>query len=112
MSKQEHPDLGNVPVTAVLSALSDPLRLGIVRLLADGSERQWGELEAPVSNSTLSHHLKVLRSAGITRTRNEGTRCFVHLRSQELDSAFPGLLGSVLGAAAHGATAVGLRSTR
>ncbi|MEV1240381.1 ArsR family transcriptional regulator [Nonomuraea sp. NPDC049750] len=30
-----------------------------------------------MAKSTLSHHLRVLRDAGITRTRQEGTRCFV-----------------------------------
>ncbi len=112
MSRQAHPDLGEVPLTAVLSALSDPLRLGIVRLLADGVERQWGELDAPVAASTLSHHLKVLRSAGVTRTRDEGTRCFVHLRREDLDEHFPGLLDSVLSSSERGVTAVGIKSRR
>ncbi len=112
MSKQTHPDLGEVALTTVLSALSDPLRLGVVRLLADGQERQWGELDAPVAASTLSHHLKVLRSAGVTQTRDEGTRCYVHLRRDEFDQRFPGLLDSVLAAPTPGATVVGLRSTR
>jgi DNA-binding transcriptional ArsR family regulator len=83
----------------VLAALSDPLRMGLVRLLADGRERGWGELRVPVAKSTLSHHLRVLRSAGITRTRQEGTRCFVELRRADLDGRFPGLLDAVLAAA-------------
>lgn len=109
MVKSKHPDMGDVMLTSVLSALSDPLRLGVVRLLSDGAERQWGELDAPVSNSTLSHHLKVLRSAGVTRTRDEGTRCFVRLRSDELEDRFPGLLASVLATTEHGATIVGIK---
>lgn len=113
MSKgAQHPDLADVTLTSVLSALADPLRLGIVRLLSDGAERQWGELDAPVSNSTLSHHLKVLRSAGVTRTREEGTRCYVRLRSDELEQRFPGLLDSVLLAGGHGATAVQVKPAR
>ena len=40
MSENVHRELSEVPLTAVLSALSDPLRLGVVRLLADGAERQ------------------------------------------------------------------------
>ncbi|MGO1974806.1 MAG: ArsR/SmtB family transcription factor [Propionibacteriaceae bacterium] len=112
MSKHLHPDLGEVPLTTVLSALSDPLRLGLVRLLADGRECQWGELDAPVAASTLSHHLKVLRSAGVTRTRNEGTRCFVHLRREDLEAQFPGLLDSVLASSGHGATTVGIKAAQ
>ena len=112
MSKNVHPELSDVPLTSVLSALSDPLRLGIVRLLSDGAERQWGELDAPVAASTLSHHLKVLRSAGVTRTRDEGTRCYVHLRREDLDAEFPGLLDSVLEASGHGATEIGIKPPR
>ncbi|MCE7003360.1 metalloregulator ArsR/SmtB family transcription factor [Kibdelosporangium philippinense] len=86
-------------LTDVMSALSDPIRVGIVRVLADGNEQAWGDLRVPVGKSTLSHHLKVLRAAGITRTREEGTRCFVRLRGDDMDERFPGLLLSVLQAA-------------
>lgn len=83
----------------VLGALGDPVRVGLVRVLADGRERGWGELRAPVAKSTLSHHLRVLRDAGVTRTRQAGTRCFVALRRADLDARFPGLLDAVLQAA-------------
>jgi DNA-binding transcriptional ArsR family regulator len=86
-------------LTDVMAALSDPIRVGLVRLLADGVERGWGELRAPVGKSTLSHHLKTLRAAGVTRTREEGTRCFIRLRRDDLDARFPGLVGAVLSAA-------------
>ncbi|MEU0312770.1 metalloregulator ArsR/SmtB family transcription factor [Nocardioides sp. NPDC006273] len=104
-----HPATDDISLTRVLSALSDPIRLGIVLLLSDGRERQWGELDAPVSKSTLSHHMKTLRSAGITRTRDEGTRCYVHLRGDDLESRFPGVLSSLLEAAPGEAAAVGLK---
>jgi DNA-binding transcriptional ArsR family regulator len=52
-----------------------------------------------VAKSTLSHHLKVLREAGVTRTRQDGTRCFVTLRRDSLDARFPGLLPALLSAA-------------
>jgi DNA-binding transcriptional ArsR family regulator len=109
MRKPVHPDVDDITLTRVLAALSDPLRLGLVRLLADGHERQWGELDAPVSNSTLSHHLKTLRNAGITATREEGTRCYVRLRDQDLDTRFPGLLASLLEAAEGQTTRVGIK---
>ncbi|ACV05600.1 helix-turn-helix transcriptional regulator [Kytococcus sedentarius] len=105
----KHPATADLSLTRVLSALSDPLRLGIVCLLSDGHERQWGELDAPVSKSTLSHHMKTLRSAGITRTRDEGTRCYVHLRADDLEARFPGLVSSLLSAAPGEATKVGLK---
>ncbi|MFI5606934.1 ArsR/SmtB family transcription factor [Amycolatopsis sp. NPDC051903] len=100
------PSAGDMTLAEVLTALSDPVRLGLVRQLADGAERKWGELRAPVAKSTLSHHLKTLRGAGVTDTREDGTRCFVTLRRAELDQRFPGLLDAVLSAAEaeHGAT--------
>jgi len=48
-----------------------------------------------IANSTLSHHIKQLREAGVVVHRKEGTRCFVALRP-ELEATFPGLLGSIL----------------
>lgn len=99
MRKARHPDPDEISLIDVLGALNDPIRVGLVRVLADGRERGWGELRVPVAKSTLSHHLRVLRDAGITRTRQEGTRCFVELRGGDLDARFPGLLGAVLGAA-------------
>lgn len=91
--------MGEIGLTGVMAALSDPIRVGLVRVLADGRERGWGELRAPVAKSTLSHHLRVLRDAGLTHTRQEGTRCFVALRAQDLQARFPGLLQVVLAAA-------------
>jgi DNA-binding transcriptional ArsR family regulator len=109
MRNPVHPDVDDITLTRVLAALSDPLRLGLVSLLADGHERQWGELDAPVSNSTLSHHLKTLRNAGITATREEGTRCYVRLRDRDLDTRFPGLLASLLDASEGQTTRVGIK---
>ncbi|MEV0999544.1 helix-turn-helix domain-containing protein [Nonomuraea sp. NPDC050202] len=99
MRPAHHPEVGEFTLTGVMAALSDPIRVGVVRVLADGRERGWGDLLAPVAKSTLSHHLRVLRDAGLTRTRQEGTRCFVTLRRQELQVRFPGLLEAVLAAA-------------
>ncbi|MCD0445395.1 helix-turn-helix domain-containing protein [Glycomyces sp. A-F 0318] len=99
MKPMRHPNPEEMALVEVMGALSDPIRVGLVRLLADGRERGWGELRAPVAKSTLSHHLRVLRDAGVTRTRQEGTRCFVVLRRDDLDDRFPGLLKAVLDAA-------------
>ncbi|MCT2587097.1 ArsR/SmtB family transcription factor [Actinophytocola gossypii] len=100
MRQARHPDVTELTLVSVLTALSDPIRVGVVRVLSDGRERGWGELRAPVAKSTLSHHLRVLRDAGITRTRQEGTRCYVTLRRDDVEARFPGLLDVVL-AAAH-----------
>lgn len=96
-----HPPLEAVTLPEVLHALSDPLRLSIVSKLRNGAadgERGWSEFECSVSPSTLSHHMKVLRMAGLIRNRREGTRCQVSLRT-EIEDRFPGLLATVIGLA-------------
>ncbi len=97
------PDLGSIDVLTVLQALSDPVRLAIVRQLAgcDGtSGLMCGQIELPVTKSTASHHLKTLHRAGITTEREQGVCKYIRLRRDELDERFPGLLESVLNAAA------------
>jgi len=96
----EQPDLAAIDIATLLQALSDPVRLEIVRQLdaAAGEGLTCGQLELPVGKSTCSHHLKVLLHAGVTTEREEGTRKYVRLRRDELDGRFPGVLGSVLGA--------------
>ncbi|MEU7848845.1 metalloregulator ArsR/SmtB family transcription factor [Micromonospora parva] len=90
------PDLTAVPVTSVLAALADDVRLQIVRALAEGGESPCGSFDFGVSKATRSHHLKVLREAGLTRTRAAGTSRLVRLRRDELDKLYPGLLDAVL----------------
>ena len=93
----QHPDMRDVELCDVLHALSDPLRLSIVAAVTSGGERGWGGFDCRVAPSTLSHHMRVLRLAGIIRTRRDGTRCLVSLRP-DLATRFPGLLVAVLGA--------------
>ena len=95
MRQYRHPERKEITLPKVLAALSDPVRLSIVEALARGGERGWSGFDACVANSTLSHHMKVLRLAGVISNRGDGTRCFVSLRP-ELEDAFPGLLGSIL----------------
>ncbi len=90
-----HPAPREITLARVLHALSDPVRLSVVADLASGDERGSSEFECGVAESTLSHHLKVLRLAGVIRHRKEGTRCFVALRP-ELERTFPGLLAAIL----------------
>lgn len=91
-----HPVREQLSLPGVLHALSDPVRLEIVRALAQGTETSSGELGVPVSKSTLSHHLKVLRDAGLTQTRAVGVHRFVSLRATDVEARFPGLLSCVL----------------
>jgi DNA-binding transcriptional ArsR family regulator len=89
-----HPVAG---ITELLQALADPVRLTVVRDLAESTEpRPCGSLIASVTKSTLSHHMKILREAGIIQMRVEGTRKLTSLRRAELNAAYPGLLESIL----------------
>jgi DNA-binding transcriptional ArsR family regulator len=96
------PDLSEIDLVTVLQALADPVRLEIVRQLAecrDGDGLSCGQIEVPVTKSTASHHLKSLACAGITAEREDGRRKFVRLRRSELEARFPGLVEMLLRAA-------------
>jgi DNA-binding transcriptional ArsR family regulator len=88
-------------IESVLGALSDPVRLSIVRTLAatEGESRSCGSFGLAVSKSTASHHFRVLRESGIIRQRDEGRHRMTELRRPELNARFPGLLDSVIAAA-------------
>jgi len=91
------PDRQHIVLTDVLHALSDPIRLELVRELAEcGGERSCGSFELPIAKSTATHHWRVLREGGVVSARVEGTKKFHRLRRDDLDARFPGLLNSVL----------------
>lgn len=90
-------------ITVVLQALADPTRLTLIRSLAATDEpRACCTLDYSVTKSTMSHHFRVLREAGIIEQRLEGTRKLTSLRRRQLDEAYPGLLETVLRAPAAG----------
>ena len=96
-------DLAEVDVVTVLQALSDPVRLEIVRQLAAcgaGGSMPCGQIQLEVTKSTAIHHLKALRCAGVIAQRDEGTRRYTWLRRDDLEERFPGLLDAVLKASA------------
>src|SRR4051794_4121366 len=90
------PDTAQLDMSAVLQALSDPIRLQIVRTLHRDGERACGTFELGISDATRSHHFKVLREAGVTSTRVDGTHRRVSLRADDLEARFPGLLDAIL----------------
>ena len=95
------PATQDISLPAVMGALADPVRVAIVRALAEHGETICGTLELGVSKATRSHHYRVLREAGVTNTRVDGTRRYVSLRRDDLDARFPGLLDALLAAAAR-----------
>ena len=96
MRQLPHPEFEEIPLTDVLAALGDPVRLSIVATLAASKkEVAWGEFEFDIGKATLSHHMKTLRLAGLINHRKEGTRCFVSLRP-EIEKNYPGVLKAIL----------------
>ena len=93
------PAADELELASVLHALSDPIRLRIVRDLSERGACNCGTFAVPVAKSTLSHHLRVLREAGLTFTEPAGTQRVVSLRRADVDARFPGLLDAVLAAA-------------
>ena len=93
----EYPERDELRLVDVLQALADPVRLQLVRILdeADGAV-SCGHIPLPVAKSTASHHLKVMREAGLLRAHIDGTRRFYTLRRDDLEARFPGLLDTVL----------------
>ncbi len=93
--------MSEVSLTDVLFALSDPTRLDLARQLVDGpmDMAACSAMGGPVPKATKSHQLKVLREAGVVRNVPKGRGRLLSLRREELDTAFPGLLDSVLGPA-------------
>jgi DNA-binding transcriptional ArsR family regulator len=83
-------------LTAVLYALSDEIRLGIVRQLAARGEQPCGVFEVDRPKSSLSHHFRVLRESGVVATRKNGKALLNTLRREDLDARFPGLMNAVL----------------
>lgn len=96
MRKLQHPDLSNVTLANILYALSDPIRLSIVKSLAHSGEQTCGSFNLPIAKSTASHHFRVLRESGILHMRPAGTQYLNSLRRTELDQRFPELLEAIL----------------
>jgi DNA-binding transcriptional ArsR family regulator len=97
----EQPAAAELDLATIMGALADAHRLAIVRALAEDGERVCGTFDLGISKATRSHHFKILREAGVTHTRLEGTRRIVSLRRGDLEARFPGLLGALLDAAAR-----------
>lgn len=93
-----HPDTDKLDVLDVLHALADPTRMTIVRTLRADPERACGTFPVDVAPSTLTHHFRVLREAGIIRQREDGNRRWTALRFEDLENRFPGLLDVIVDA--------------
>ena len=78
-----------IGMTEIFSALADPTRLRIVAALAS-SELCVCDLAATVglSQSAVSHQLRVLRDRGLVRSRKEGRRAFYRLDDDHVSTLY------------------------
>ncbi|MGW0877319.1 ArsR/SmtB family transcription factor [Streptomyces sp. NPDC002740] len=93
-----HTDPKEVSVLTALSAISDPVRIKLIRDLAGSADwtRSCGSFDVPVGKAALSHHFSVLRGAGLVEQRDEGPKRVNRLRREEFEERFPGLLALLL----------------
>jgi DNA-binding transcriptional ArsR family regulator len=96
-SREKKRKASEAELARVLYALSDPIRLEIVRQLARRGETPCGGFGLDMPKSSLSHHFRVLREAGILGMRSEGTSILNFLQIKECEQRFPGLLPGILG---------------
>jgi len=103
LETEEHTLPAAQPVASlqqVLAALADPVRLEMVRRLAEAGEPiACAQLYAGINKSTASHHFKTLREAGLTERVVIGGQTHQLLRTSEVEEALPGVLSSVVAAA-------------
>jgi DNA-binding transcriptional ArsR family regulator len=89
-----------VALAAVAKSLSHPVRLEILRILA-GRACICGDLVArlPLSQATVSQHLKELKKVGLIRGRIEGPRICYGLDHEAVKAAQAGFAGLFAGIA-------------
>ena len=96
------PTAEDLQLPRVLAALAEPNRLATVQYVARSGESCCSEIiqEAglAMTKSTFSHHLRILREAGVLTKRIQGTRGYTRLRKDDLDQRFPGLMDSIIAA--------------
>jgi DNA-binding transcriptional ArsR family regulator len=93
-----HPSRQDITLSAVLSALADPVRLQIVKSLIGQKDHMSCSEAAPcsIAKSTLSNHFRVLCEAGVIHTTKQGVEHQNAVREADLNARFPGLLKSIL----------------
>lgn len=98
------------PDVRLLQALADPTRLEIVRQLASEDSVCACDLTAccDLSQPTVSHHLRVLREAGIVEGERRGTWVYYTLRPDAL-ARLERIVGGLLPASARSVAALGRR---
>jgi ArsR family transcriptional regulator, arsenate/arsenite/antimonite-responsive transcriptional repressor len=78
----------------IFVALSDPTRRAVLRMLRQGSRAAGDIADAfELSKPTMSHHLRVLKGAGLVRAERQGTSIVYTLQSNVVEDAVAELMG-------------------
>lgn len=93
------PAVDEIRLERIMGVLAEPLRLTIVQRLLLSSEEfdqtcGWFGFDRP--KSTLTHHFKALREAGVITQRQYGLERRSRVRLEDLNTRFPGLVDLVL----------------
>lgn len=96
-----HPEIKDVPVEAILHALSDPVRVAIyAEIVGQDCSQNCSAflhlLDKPIPKSTLSQHFKLLREAGLIRSERRGVEMLNTSRCAEVEQRYPGLLTAIV----------------
>lgn len=94
-----HPERAQITVDGLLSALGNPVRLAVVRVLDAGGEHNCTSVLNALgitAKSTMTHHWRVLRDSGVIWQRPSGRDNMLSLRREDLDARYPGLLDAIL----------------
>jgi DNA-binding transcriptional ArsR family regulator len=96
-----HPQIEDVPLEAVLHALSDPARVAIFVQIAQAASPATcstfvNVVDKVIPKSTLSQHFKTLREAGLIRSERHGVEMRNISRCEEMNARFPGLLPAIM----------------
>ncbi len=79
-------EINNIQARLLLDAVRDPIRMDIIYLLGEGQAMNVGEVTSrfKVSRPAISHHLKVLKDAGIVISEKIGQEVFYRLDQQRI----------------------------
>jgi ArsR family transcriptional regulator len=97
------------PLAAACKALSHPARIAILQTLAQRGTCICGEIVEvmPLSQATVSQHLKVLKEAGLVQGSIDGPRSCYCIRSDAMEALRAGiekLFGSIQNCCQQGET--------
>jgi len=95
------PTIDSFDLTVILSALADPGRRALMVALYHAPEPidcsvLVQEADLGLSGATVSHHYRILREAGLTRTITQGRARIIRVRRDDMEARFPGLLQAIL----------------